>query len=394
MVNTKHDTASYESCSYKREIFNINALYDSYNKSKRNSDWKSQVQKYEMNHLLELTKLYYELKNKSFNFLPNNQFIMQERGKTRFITGEQIHDRVAKNCLCDEVLLPSIKKYLIYDNGASLKGKGISFTRKRIDVHLKKYYQQNQTNEGFILLIDFKKYYDNLHHSHFIDLFKNINIDKKAMWLMTKTIEQSKVDVSYMTDLEYDNCLTSIFNSLEHQQIDKHKLTKTKFMNKHMNIGDPVAQVAGISYPIKFDNYIKIVKSIKFYGRYMDDSYIIHNDKEYLDQLLKELVIVAQEIGITINMNKTKIYKLSDYWRFLQIQYSLTKTGRIIKKINPKRLTAIRRKLKKLAKILTNKEFDNFYKSWFNNHYKIMSKRQREGINNLYFELKRSVKNA
>jgi hypothetical protein len=390
MVNTKHDTTSYESCGYKREIFNINALYDAYKRSKRNSDWKPQVQRYEMNFLLELTKLCRELKERTFKFLPSIEFVLRERGKVRVITGEQIHDRIAKGCLCNESLLPSIRKYLIYDNGASLKGKGIDFTRRRIDTHLRKYYQQNKSNEGYILLIDFKKYYDNIRHDHFINIFKDVSITDGALWLMKKTIEKARVDVSYLTDVEYERCMDAVFNSLEYQQISKDKLTGEKFMDKHMNIGDVVAQVAGIAYPIKFDNYIKIVKGIKYYGRYMDDSYIIHSDKDYLKKLLSELIEVADSIGITVNTNKTRICKLSSYWRFLQIQYSLTDTGRIVRKINSKRLTAMRRKLKKLSLVLSEREFENFYKSWIGNHYKIMSKRQRDNMNKLYSKLRRN----
>ena len=57
MVNTKHDTTSYENCSYQREISNINVLYDAFMKAKVDSDWKPQVQKFEINLLTELVKL-------------------------------------------------------------------------------------------------------------------------------------------------------------------------------------------------------------------------------------------------------------------------------------------------------------------------------------------------
>jgi hypothetical protein len=53
-----------------------------------------------------------------------------------------------------------------------------------------------------------------------------------------------------------------------------------------------------------------------------------------------------------------------------------------------KRLTAMRRKLKKLAKILPEEEFVNYYNAWFKNYYKLMSKQQRENINKLFQELK------
>ena len=80
---------------------------------------------------------------------------------------------------------------------------------------------------------------------------------------------------------------------------------------------------------------------------------------------------------------------MSDNWKFLQIKYSLTNTGRIVKRINPKRLTSMRRKLKKLAGKISLKDFENLYNSWFNNHYKIMSKQQRLNMNQLFAQLKK-----
>ena len=394
MVNTKHDTTSYESCGYQREIFDGNSLYDSFKRAKQGSDWKPQVQKFEMTYLLELSRIQSDLKSKTYQFLPATNFIINERGKTRCISGEQVPDRIVKHTLCDEILTPNIRKYLIYDNGASLTGRGIDFTRKRLLVHLRKYYAQHQSNDGYILLIDFSKYYDNIRHDILMEQFKAITDNEHALWLLEKILDRSKVDVSYMSDEEYAVCMTTVFNSLVHDKIDRKLLTGEKFMAKHLNIGDQVAQVAGIAYPMEIDNYIKIVRGIKFYGRYMDDSYVISGSKEKLQEIISEIVTIAARIGITVNTNKTRICKLSDYWRFLQVQYSLTDTGRVIQKINPKRLTCMRRKMKKLVSILPPKEFEEWYNSWFRNHYKIMSKKQRENMDTLFQQLKEVSKNV
>ena len=394
MVNTKHDTTSYESCGYQREIFDGNSLYDSFKRAKQGSDWKPQVQKFEMTYLLELSRIQSDLKNKTYQFLPATNFIINERGKTRCISGEQVPDRIVKHSLCDEILTPNIRKYLIYDNGASLTGRGIDFTRKRLLVHLRKYYAQHQSNDGYILLIDFSKYYDNIRHDILMEQFKAITDNEHALWLLEKILDRSKVDVSYMSDEEYAVCMTTVFNSLVHDKIDRKLLTGEKFMAKHLNIGDQVAQVAGIAYPMEIDNYIKIVRGIKFYGRYMDDSYVISDSKEKLQEIISEIVTIASRIGITVNTDKTRICKLSDYWRFLQVQYSLTDTGRVIQKINPKRLTCMRRKMKKLVSILPPKEFEEWYNSWFRNHYKIMSKKQRENMETLFQQLKEVSKNV
>ena len=392
MVNAKHDTFCYDSEGYQREIFDGNALFEAYKRAKKGSDWKPQVQRFEMTYLLELSRIQRELQEMTYEFLPSTQFVLNERGKTRVIRGEQIQDRIVKHTLCDEVLNPAVKNFLIYDNGASLVGKGIAFTRKRLLTHLRRYYAQHHSNDGYILLIDFSKYYDNIRHDILMELMKKYVTDEHSLWLLQKTVDRSKVDVSYMSDDEYENCLDILFNSLLYQEIDQRLLTGEKFMGKHLNIGDQVAQTAGIAYPIPIDNFVKIVKGVKFYGRYMDDSYAIHESKEFLEELLKGIVEIAGSLGITVNLKKTRICKLSDHWRFLQIQYSLTDTGRVIQKINPKRLTAMRRKMKKLAPKLTEKEFTDWYKSWFKNHYKIMSKRQRSNMDILFNQLKEVTK--
>ena len=394
MVNAKHDTTSYENCGYQREIFDGNSLYDAFVKAKQGSDWKPQVQQFEMTYLLGLSKLQTEVENKEYKFLPATNFVLRERGKTRYVSGEQIPDRIVKHSLCDEQLLPIIRKYLIYDNGASLAHKGIDFQRRRLLVHLRKYYSQHKTNDGYILLVDFSKYYDNIRHEDLLEQFERFIHNEHALWLLRKTIDHAKVDVSYMTDEEYANCMNTVFNSLEHGAIDRKLLTGEKFMAKHLNIGDQVAQVAGITYPMEIDNYVKIVKGVKFYGRYMDDSYAIHESKEFLEDLLRDIVRIANSIGITVNLKKTRICKLSDYWRFLQVQYSLTETGRVIQKINPKRLTAMRRKMKKLCYILSPTDFENWFQSWFKGHYKLMSKLQRQNICTLYEQLKEVCKNV
>lgn len=394
MVNTKHDTRAYERTrlpgerGYQREIFDVNVLYEAYLKAKKGSDWKPQVQKFETTYLLELSKISQELKEMNYEFLPTTNFTLHERGKLRRITGEQVQDRIVKHALCDEVLNPLIEPHLIYDNGASIVGKGIDFTRRRLLTHLRKYYAQHDSNEGYILLIDFSKYYDNIRHDALMELFENYVDDEHALWLLKKTIDRSRVDVSYMSDEEYEHCLDRLFDSLTYQHIDQRLLTGEKLMGKHLNIGDQVAQTAGISYRIRIDNYVKIVRGVKFYAGYMDDSYAIHESKEFLQELLEDIIEIANELGITVNTRKTRICKLSEHWRFLQVQYSLTDTGRVIQKINPKRLTAMRRKMKKIAPKLTKKDFTDFYLSWLKNHYKLMSKQQRSNMDILFNQLK------
>lgn len=385
MVNTKHDAYSYERLNgYQREIFDGNALYDGFRRAEKGSDWKPEAQRFEMTYLLGLAKMQPQIKDLSYEFKPSSVFSINERGKTRIIHGEVIEDRIVKHSLCDEVLNPCTNRYLIFDNGASQVDKGITFTRNRLEYHLRSYYREHGNNKGYILLIDYSKYYDNILHDYLLKEFKKYVSDPVAIGLVEKILKHEEVDVSYMTDEEYECCMQTLFNSNEYYLEHAHENQGKRFMPKHLNIGDQLAQTAGILYPTPLDNFIQIVKSATPYGRYMDDSYVINESKEFLQELLKEIIEYAKQLGITVNEKKTRICKLSEMWRFLQIQYSLTDTGRVIKKINQKRLTGMRRKMKKLAPKKTVKEFTDWYKAWFKNHYKIMSKQQRRNMDELF----------
>lgn len=389
MVNAKGDAIGYDRYCYQRQICDANMLYNAYKTSIKSSGWKPQSQKFEMSLLFNLAKIQHDLMTGEYKSGRGSSFEICERGKKRLITGETVRGRVVKHALCDDVLLPAVKPKLIYDNSASLKGRGVSFARKRLLTHLRKYYMHHGSNSGYILLMDYSKYYDNIRHDKLIDLLHRYVKDEQVMGLVKEMLKKHQVDVSYMSDDEYAHCIDTVFDSLAYEkQVDKSELDGSKMMTKHVDIGDQLSQIAGIAYPIPIDNFVKIVRGCKYYARYMDDSYVIHESKDYLKTLLADIKVQAAKLGITLNPRKTRIVKLSSYWRYLQIQYSLTGTGRVIQKISPKAMTRMRRKMKKLVHILGPKEYSEWYRSWFLSHYKIMSKKQRSNLDRLYIALK------
>lgn len=378
--------------TYEEIVCDANSLYRAYLASVKGSKWKEATQRFMLKFLVYIFEIRDELLNRTLQNGPVGEFLQNERGRIRPITSRSIRDRIVRHSLCDELLLPAVRKKIIYDNGASLKGRGISFSRKRFEVHLRRYYRE-YGNDGFILFGDFSKFYDNIIHAiakrELMKLFDN---DEFIDWLLTLIFDGFLIDVSYMTDEEYATCLEDLFVKLDYREIPKEKLTGEKWMAKSVDIGDQLSQVIGIYYPYRIDNYVKYVRRQKFYGRYMDDWYIMSPSKAELLDILENIKAIAKELGIHINEKKTRIVKISSTYKYLQIKYSLTSQGKVIKRINPVRVTAMRRKLKKLAEKIQNgetvyEEVENMYKSWMGNHYKLMSKDQRRHLIELYEEL-------
>lgn len=377
---------------YEEIVCDANNLYRAYKASIKNSKWKETVQKFMLNFLRHIFSIQEDLLNRTLQNGPVDEFELSERGRVRPITSIQIRDRIIRHALCDEVLLPEVRKRIIYDNCASIKGRGISMQRKRFEVHLRKYYRL-YGNEGWILFGDFTKFYDNIiHEIAKRELLKLFDDDEFIDWLLTIIFDGFKIDVSYMSDEEYADCLFSTFNKLEYREIPKELLTGEKWMAKSVNIGDQLSQIIGIYYPYRIDNYVKYVRGEKFYGRYMDDWYIMNPDRDVLLNLLANIRKIANELGIHINEKKTRIVKISSTYKFLQVKYSLSKDGKVIKRINPERVTALRRKLKKLAVKVENGEVEyenveNMFKGWMGSFYKLMSKKQRKNLIGLYEQL-------
>lgn len=378
--------------NYEEIVCDAKNLYRAYKISVKSSKWKETTQKFMMNFLRYIFEIQDDIVNRTLQNGTMQEFTLHERGRIRPITSIQIRDRIVRHVLCDDILLPEVKKHIIYDNCASIKGRGISQQRKRFEIHLHKYYEQ-YGNDGWILFGDFSKFYDNIiHEIAKQELLKLFDDDEFINWLLTLIFESFKIDVSYMTDEEYASCMTDTFNKLEYRKIPKEQLTGEKWMEKSVNIGDQLSQVIGIYYPYRIDNYVKYVRSQKFYGRYMDDWYIMSPSKEELNDLLKHICEIAKEYGIHINMKKTRIVKISSTYKFLQIKYTLTDNGKVVKRINPNRVTTMRRKLKKLAVKVVNGEVDyenveNTFRGWMGAHYKLLSKEQRKNLIQLYEDL-------
>lgn len=356
------------------------------------SAWKEEPQRFEMDFLSEIIKLSNELESRTYKTTNGATFIFRERGKARLIHGGRMRDRVVRHALCDVELTPKLHPYLIYNNGASQKGKGISFSRKLFEKDLHNYWLKHRSNDGYVGFIDMSKFYDNMQHDK---ILKSVcpKLSDDAAWLLTEILKNFEVDVSYMTDEEYARCMETKFNSIEyHETIPEELKTGEKMMRKSVDIGDQVSQNIGVYFPTRLDNYAKIVRGCKYYGRYMDDIYIIGETRTEVLSIIEGISEQAKELGLFVNEKKTHIARLSDTYKYLQIRYTLTDTGKVIRRIDPKSVTRERRKLKAYKRLLDKgrmsaEDVEESFKSWMGSMNEYMSNRQITNIIDLYNDL-------
>jgi hypothetical protein len=290
-------------------------LCRAFRKAKRGVSWKESVQRFEASLLSNIAALWRKLLAGDSIQSGFVEFTLRERGKVRHIKSVHISERVVQKVLSDEVLTPVLSKPLIYDNGASIKGKGVHFALRRLICHLSRYYRRNKTNEGYAFLLDFKKFFDNIDHGLLFGLIDRRIRDARIRELVRRFV--------------------LVFGA-----------------GKSLGLGSQISQISAIYYPDKLDHFVKEKLRIKYYRCYMDDMYLIHADKSYLQYCFAEIKKVCAELKITISEKKSRIVKLKDGVVFLKEKYALLESGKVLR--IPCKGGALRmcRKLKKFKPLI------------------------------------------
>lgn len=298
---------------------------------KKGTYWKYSVQAFRRDLLRNCSKLAQEIKEGTYRPSNTYNFTIFERGKQRYIQAPAIRDRVLIHALCHDILENKIYPKMIYDNSATIKNRGMSFARKRILTHLRKFHHKHGNN-GYILQLDFRKFFDSIDHELLIEEFKKYVKDPQIMQLIETCVRYNK-------------------------------------SSKGLGIGSELSQIAGVMFPHSIDFYCKVKQGIKYYGRYMDDVYIIHQDKEYLKRLYHEIVKVADTLKLSFNPKKVKITKLSNTFIFLKGKYRLSQSGKVSYLPCASTIRRTRRRLNRIIKNLSiNPEnLEYIYDNWRGN---------------------------
>lgn len=238
-------------------------------------------------------------------------------------------DKIIQHSLCDNVLEPRLAKTFILDNYASQKGKGTHFGLDRLKAFMQRYYRQFGA-DGWVLKCDIRKYFYSINHDVLKSQLRRIIDDPGVLWLLDLIIDSTE--------------------------------------GPGIPIGNHTSQWFAVLYLSGLDHMIKERLGIKFYGRYMDDFFLIHPDKDYLIYCLEEIKKFLVPLGLELN-HKTAVFPLTQGIDFLGFRTYMTDSGKVVRKIRRDSKNRIRRKLKKFRHLLDEGRIDfetvvQSYSSW------------------------------
>ena len=293
---------------YFDKAMEYGSLRRALNKCCRNVRWKDSVVGYELHAPQHTHNLMNAIESGTYELSPYQHFIIYEP-KKRDIVATRIRDRQVQMALCDGGLYRDFVEHFIYDNCACQKGKGTDFAIKRTKVHLMQYYHE-YGNEGWVLQGDVKHFFPSTRHDVAkMAVAKRIS-DPKAKQFVFDVIDSFDGDVG-------------------------------------IGLGSQISQLVELSVLDDMDHLIKEQLGVRHYIRYMDDFRLFHHSRDYLVYCLG--IIEKHLNGIHLELNKkTCVHPLQQGVKFIQWWFSLTDTGRIVMKMNNKKVNREKQRLKKL----------------------------------------------
>lgn len=333
-------------------VFQLKHFVDVLPKCLKGVSWKASVQNYYMTAIRKMYQDYTSIvkERKLPNVISTENKSIHERGKERIIVSIHIRDRVIQKVLCDYLLVPILLPKLIYDSGASIKNKGVSFARSRMLKHLKEAIKEYGT-DFYVLSFDFKSFFDSIPHKTCRMMLERYIYDKEIVEITMDIIKSP-----------YFSKVKKIKNK-EQREIELEKLRNDEYCG--ICLGSQVSQIMALIAPNDLDHYIKDKRKIKHYIKYMDDGIILAKTKEELNDLYEGMKDVCNNLGLVFNAKKTHITKIRKGFTFLKVRYFVTDTGKIVRKLVRQGTVRMRRKLKKFRVKVDNGEIDldNVYDS-------------------------------
>lgn len=275
---------------------------------------------FEADYETNLLTLCTEINDGSYQPGKSIAFIVNKPVK-REIFAADFRDRVVHHLIVGK-LNPLFEKIFIYDSYACRVGKGTHLGIRRVDRFIRQ-CSQNYTTDCYVLKLDIKGFF--MHINRTI-LFTGLQALIEQKYLHAD--KELLLDLCHKV-IHYDPAQNCIIKSKRSawRGLPADKSLFHSAPQCGLPIGNLTSQVFANFYMNRFDHFIKHDLGIRYYGRYVDDFILVHQDKEYLKSLIPIIKTTLQEC-LQLTLHPNKIY-LQHYSKGVQFLGAVIKPHRI-----------------------------------------------------------------
>lgn len=312
------------------QVADFGNLYKAYKKSKSGKGFSKSSQRFQVAALDGIHQIKRRLETKTYEVGKYNEFIIYEP-KERIIKAGSFVDKIVQHSLCDNVLIPILRTEFIQTNYAGQENKGTLYGLECLKSHM--YLAcQKYGYDCWIVKADISKFFYNIDHDILKDMVRYFVKNDDVYWLCEKFIDSTE--------------------------------------GAGLPLGNQVSQVFALLYLSGLDHFITGELGVKYYGRYMDDFYLIVESKEYAKWCLDGIREFVHSTGLELN-GKTQIIPFKNGIKFCGFHTYVTSDGKVIRRLKNENKRAAKKKFKKMTYLvnkgkLSREKFNESYNAWKN----------------------------
>ncbi len=230
----------------------------------------------------------------------------------REVFAADFRDRIVHHLIAAKIM-DLLEAEFINDSYSCRVGKGTQYGIKRVAEFIRN-CSQDYTQDCYILKMDIKSFF--------------MSMDKPLLYKQLIAFLEEKYqgrDKNLLFELirkvifnaPEDNCCVKGVRS-DWKGLPPSKSLFTVPKNKGLPIGNLTSQLFANFYLNGFDHFVKNDCHMEFYGRYVDDFVIVHQDKQVLLDLIPKLrEFLKQKLMLTLHPNKIYLQHFSKGVKFV-----------------------------------------------------------------------------
>lgn len=280
------------------KIYDMENLKTAHKHARRGKGWYKEVKQVESNLDGALKKLQISLIEHTYHTSPYEVFEKEENGKVREIYKLPYYpDRICQWAIL-QVIEPYLLKTMTKDTYSAIpkrgsqpiinKLRGYEKVIKKDGKVVRKFWVPSilvSDPEGtkYCLKLDVRKYYPSIVHDVLKKRYRELFKDEELLWLLDEIIDSISTCPYTEENVEILERLGILVNVI----VDAEG--KEFIEGVGIPIGNYVSQYDGNFNLSPLDHWLKEVKGVKYYFRYMDDMVILGSSKEELHKLKREI---------------------------------------------------------------------------------------------------------
>lgn len=299
-------------------------LYIAFEDAARHKHKMAYVRKFERHLKRNIDALCDELMERRYEAQPSHCFII-EYPKKREVFAAMFRDRIIHH-LYFNYTHDIFERTFIADSYSCIKGRGTHYGINRLAQHIRQ-ESDNWQRQCYAMNLDIRGYFMHINRQRLLEIATTtisrmathkVSAHSKDTWADVRDIDFLLWLTEQIVMLDPKTSCVIVGDKSDWDGLDRNKSLFWTDEGCGLPIGNLTSQLFSNVYLNEFDQFMKREMGCKHYGRYVDDSFVVSCDRQWMLSIVPRIDEFLQtRLGLKLHRGKTHVVDVRQGIEFL-----------------------------------------------------------------------------